>query len=373
MKVSKDTTEVISLVRQNWFDKPGAYVMIDGQFGSTGKGLLASLMALVGQGDITDITTNAAPNSGHTAYFDDFKIMTQQIPVASVVLNKIEDLNFQPKTIINAGAVVDSDILLREIDQYGPFGNLYVHGHAALIEQQDRDREAGGAIASIATTAKGVGAALARKVLREGNVADVCDALWGRVKMQNQVNFDWDYSKVFVETAQGFSLGINSGFYPHCTSRECSVQQAISDAHIPYNKVRKVAMCLRTFPIRVGNTNVGYSGDCYPDQTETTWEALGLEPELTSVTKRVRRVFSWSRIQFREAVAINQPDLLFLNFCNYLDRSALISLLKDIYFDYHLVMGEMPENVLLGFGPTVNDIKTPELLGMEDLDANIYS
>jgi hypothetical protein len=29
----------------NWFEEPGAYVLVDGQFGSTGKGLLAAWIA----------------------------------------------------------------------------------------------------------------------------------------------------------------------------------------------------------------------------------------------------------------------------------------------------------------------------------------
>ena len=73
-------------------------------------------------------------------------------------------------------------------------------------------------------------------------------------------------------------------------------------------------MTCRSYPIRVGNTDKGTSGGWYPDQQETTWEALGVEPELTTVTKRVRRVATWSWQQFTDAVRANEPDAIWLGF-----------------------------------------------------------
>jgi len=162
---------------------------------------------------------------------------------------------------------------------------------------------------------------------------------------------------VFVETAQGFSLGINSArFYPHTTSRECTVMQALSDARIPARMLKRSVACFRTFPIRVGNTVTGHSGGHYEDQAETRWEEIGQPPELTTVTKRVRRVFTWSRIQFRECIAANQPDLIFLNFCNYLREVGVSQRVNEILDDYFHVTGRYPEAILGGFGPKCEDI-----------------
>jgi adenylosuccinate synthase len=341
-----------------WFKHPGAYVLVDGQFGSTGKGLLASYIACHGAGRITHVTTNAGPNSGHTAYDGDFKVMTQQIPVASVFLHRLG----QPAiTFINAGAVVDPQILDAEIETYGlNRGDIYVHPRAALIDEYCRIEDKV-TLDKIASTGKGTGPAIMRKIARldSKNVASQqympfypAGAIWSW-----DAPWNWTKDKVFVETAQGFSLGINSRFYPHVTSRECTVMQAIADARIPPQAVRKVVCCFRTFPIRVGNTS-GSSGDCYNDQIETTWEELGLEPEFTTVTKRLRRVFTWSRTQFRECIATNRPDAIFLNFANYLSDSALCHLVDKIKDDYHDVMGYSPETLLLGFGPKINDITT---------------
>lgn len=343
------------LRRDGWFGEPGAYVLVDGQFGSTGKGLLAGILAGVSPERINIVTTNAGPNSGHTAYVpfrggpEEEKVVTRQVPVMSVFL---EAMGFHPLTYINAGAIIDEAILKSEIARWLDPDHVLIHSSAARIDISDVQEDAR-TVNAIASTGKGVGPALARKILRRGPpvppmVSDYFE----------DPAYQWKSQVVFVETAQGFSLGLNSArFYPHVTSRECTVMQAISDARIPAQMVKKVAMCLRTYPIRVGNVGDASSGDWYPDQREISWDAIGVEPELTTVTQRPRRIATWSRIQFREAVAANRPDLLFLNFCNYLTKRHELDLLAHIEEDYFNVMGRQPGQIMLGYGPRSEDVR----------------
>lgn len=336
---------------QDWFKEPGAYVLVDGQFGSTGKGVMAGILADIGKSRITHVTTNAGPNSGHTAFISrayPAPIVTRQLPVASVFLNHFEQ--FHVTTVLNAGAVIDKTILRAETAAWLAGSRLQVSRGAAVIGFSDREQDKA-AEAAIAGTGKGVGPAIARKVMRQGPLEE----LHGYERWYDG-DWDWDRHVVLVETAQGFSLGLNTWeFYPHVTSRECTVMQAISDARIPAQMVRKVVACYRTFPIRVGNT-AGSSGDCYYDQEETSWEELGLTPELTTVTKRVRRVFTWSRQQFLASVQANRPDAIFLNFCNYLRQDELRRLLDMIQDDYYAQMGGQTPEILLGFGPYCEDV-----------------
>jgi len=44
-----------------------------------------------------------------------------------------------------------------------------------------------------------------------------------------------------------------------------------------------------------------------------------LSRELTTVTKRLRRVFDFSEIQLKQAAMINGADEIVLNFANYID------------------------------------------------------
>lgn len=358
-----------AFVNASWFATPGAYVLVDGAYGSTGKGALAALIAAVLGDQIDVVTTNAGPNSGHTGYHVDGgePVVTRQLPVASVIGRKLQwHLMMEHLCVpvyLNAGAVIDPIILKKEAEEFGvSHRQLIVHPCAAIIDDSYRVEPA--SVQAVASTGKGVGLALSRKVLRETNVAKFRQEILNYFCDVREFHWDWSKHRVFVETAQGFSLGINSRFYPFTTSRDCSVQQAISDAQIPWNKVRKVIMAVRSFPIRVGNTPDGNSGGCYPDQEETTWEALGVEPELTTVTKRVRRVFTWSRIQFREAVAANQPSSIFVTFCDYIKPSDMFEygpgvggFVIGLLTDYHKVMGCNPDFVLTARGPRPEDVE----------------
>lgn len=354
------TVEIRQALHLHGCFRTGAHLIVDGQFGSTGKGLMASIYAEAGGTAIDMVTTNAGPNSGHTAYspIDGTRIVTRQIPVASVVLRLL--LGPQAGCFLNAGAIIDPDVLLSELEQWR-IGAPYfgIHPNAALIEDKDKAAEAdpNSGPALIASTGKGVGSALARKIMREGNVAvNRHDLRWA---MQDPALTQMvTRATVLVETAQGFSLGVNGQFYPHTTSRECTTLQALADARIPHHFARSVIACYRTLPIRVGNTPVGNSGSHYYDQHELAWDKLGIEPELTTVTQRPRRIFTWSRIQFRESVAVNRPTIIFLNFCNYLEERAIGQLLDWISTDYRMAMDTtVSPLILLGYGPHNGDVR----------------
>lgn len=348
-----------AFVRFGWFQFPGAYALVDGQFGSTGKGALATLIGALFGDKINIVTTNAGPNSGHVGYLpggpESAKILTQQIPVAAAVAHVLFPRN-PPLAYLNGGAVIDPRILANEALDYGfNYRNLWVHPNAAIIDPEYKDDVP--SLKAIASTNKGVGQAIARKVLREDNVAKFRGGALGPLPRVGVLEWDWTKDVVLVETAQGFSLSINSGFFPFTTSRECTVMQAIADARIPVNRVRKTIMALRSYPIRVGNTAQGQSGGCYSDQKEIQWADIGAEPELTTVTKRVRRLFTWSRQQFREAVVANQPDVLFLNFFQYLKKPEQAPFVLRLLQDYWDVMGTNPEFLLLGNGPRPEDVE----------------
>ena len=153
MKASQDV--IRQFTSNGWFCSKGAYVLVDGQYGSTGKGLLASVMAEAGAGLISTVTTNAGPNSGHTAYspVDSQKIVTQQIPIAGVVLHQ---MGHAPVVYMNAGSVINPDIFLTEAELIAK-SRISVSPFAAVIDPEDLVTEAFGSPSQIASTAKGVG------------------------------------------------------------------------------------------------------------------------------------------------------------------------------------------------------------------------
>lgn len=355
VKILEDKKAVAkALVRAGWFVEGGAYFLVDGQFGSSGKGLLAAVLARFGLGKIDLFTANAGPNSGHTALIGEHKIMTQQLPVGVAVHSYYGAIT---TAYMNAGAIIVPDLLKSEINQYF-CPHVIVHPCAAVVLPRHVEAEMSNGAARVAGTGKGTGAALADKVNREGNLAK--HHLSG-VRVDDVNLSELRNSVIMVEASQGFSLGINEArFAPHTTSRECTVLQAASDARLPMGMRRNVAMSLRTWPIRVGSTPLGSSGDFYPDQSETSWGELGVTPELTTVTKRVRRVFTWSDIQFEEALLVNEPDTLFINFLNYLEEGQREPFVAHLISKYKSVLGKEPLAVLGGFGPDINDVRACE-------------
>jgi adenylosuccinate synthase len=234
--------------------------------------------------------------------------------------------------------------------------HVYVHPNAAILTDEDRFEETIGTIAEVAGTRSGTGAALARKIMRDPKV--IAANSLGEISKTGVTILNHrlkpDQRAYFMEVSQGFSLGINSQFYPKVTSRECTVMQGLADARIPASALAKTYMAIRTYPIRVGNVDGHSSGNWYEDQDEVTWEQIGVPEERTTVTNRVRRVATFSMDQLYEACYANDPDYLFISHMDYLQEDWRQDFLRDINEARHNMRKYF--KVLLGFGPNVGDI-----------------
>lgn len=315
------------------------HVITDLQFGSTGKGLFAGFLAKRIRPDT--LVTAWGPNAGHT-FIDPAgnKFVNIMVP-NGVIAPSVK------RVLIGPGSVINPSIMLEELKRYGvPSAQIEIaiHEHATVVGDRHRAEEARYGF-GIGSTMKGVGEAVIDKIRRIPDIRIVArDALDGTplgalVVTKERYNALLDEAEiVLLEGAQGFSLSINNGFYPYTTSRECTTHQLLSDCAIPRNCWQsgghhngdtrqqyqtRVYGVARTFPIRVANrfddkgNQIGWSGPCYPDQSEIKWEDIGREPELTTVTKLPRRIFTFSPIQIQQAVRTNGVDSVFLNFCNY--------------------------------------------------------
>lgn len=340
------------------------HVITDLQYGSTGKGLLAGYLAKKLQPDT--LVCAWSPNAGHT-FIDEnnVKYVNTAIP-NGIVADSVK------RVLIGPGAVINPDALIREMEQYAVelFGvEIMIHENAAVVTQSHRDEEARGMF-KIGSTMKGVGAAVIEKIQRNpaSNIiardALVSTPLEGYVVSKEIYNRALDRGEVvLLEGAQGFSLSINQGFYPFTTSRDCTTHQLLSDCAIPNTLARFATVygCARTYPIRVANRfdadgrMIGTSGPCYEDQREIAWEQLGMAPELTTVTKLPRRIFTFSEQQIREAIRMNGVDEVFLNFVNYIDRDTDDG--KYTLREYMNIVSSAGARVtLLGTGPTELDV-----------------
>lgn len=307
-------------------------VVLGGQAGSEGKGKFAGYLAI--KDGFHASVANFMPNAGHTWVSNEGeRVMVQQLPQAVV--------NSDTVLFISAGSAIEPDMLWNEIEKYKAHGRVIIHPRAMIIEQKHRDAEAI-TLNRISSTLKGCGEALADKVRRAPGVRLAGDIVGehpiGRYVV-SQADFEkylWDNlgrGDVMLECPQGFDLDVNHGLeYPYCTSRQTISAQAVADAGLPPQVVEEVVAVIRPYPIRVGNVydkdgnQVGTSGT-YLDSKEISWEEVARRSgtpfeeinELTTVTKKLRRVFepNWDRL--RRMVMVNGVTQIALNFANYID------------------------------------------------------
>jgi len=341
--------------------------IVDLQFGSTGKGLLAGYLSLNNDYDV--VVSANMPNAGHTFVDHNGEKWVHKVLPSGVYSNGLKYIGVGPGAVFKMGQLSHEIAGLRE---QGIMAGVIVHEAAAFLRESHTKAEQE-SLSSISSTMQGSMEAAYEKMRRQGhaNVAANCPeavkSAGAKVVSSARWNHIMQKSKnVLVEGSQGYSLGINAGFYPYCTSRDCTVWRLLADAGVSPSHTRefKVIGSARVHPIRVGNTTDGYSGPFYPDQQEITWQELGQTPETTTVTGRIRRVFTFSQLQIEEAMRANRVDEVFLNFCNYDHRAAFAA--RNIIDRVGRSMRSDPDSVFgvdasstvryMGFGPAAADV-----------------
>lgn len=349
---------------------PRVTMIVDLQFGSTGKGLIAGYLA---EREAPDTVINAnMPNAGHT-YVDakGRKFMHKVLP-NGVVSPNLKRCMIGPQSVFSLEQLRKEAEECKDLLSYGGpkfrvYNKLIIHPDAVVLQDSHRELEQAN-LSKISSTMQGSMAAIIDKMMRDPNRDfRAVTVLKGTEFEYNVATHDqWrkhlmEAEHILAEGAQGYSLGINAGFWPYCTSRDCTPARFMADMGLPHSWLTRVVGTARVHPIRVGNTPDGYSGDVYPDQIETTFEALNQKTELTTVTKRPRRIFTFSFEQMKQAIFACQPNEIFLNFCNY-DGAEAYRVRKQIesIANHRIVRSNKhgPKIVrYLGWGPSFNDVE----------------
>jgi adenylosuccinate synthase len=286
-------------------------VIVGGQFGSEAKGAVAAHLARTEEKHVMAIRIGG-PNAGHTAYDEQGqRHALRQLPVAAVVPHRSIS---EPILAIGAGSEVDMDVLAAEIREVQAIRDpwLVIDSQATILnnahaEQEEHDRLRD----RIGSTSKGIGAARAARLMRTAHLFDRDTEVGAppEYKMADGVNVA-HYAiqhmlaggTVQIEGTQGFGLGLHAGYYPFCTSGDCRAVDFLAQAGLspwhPAVTEFEVWIVYRPFPIRV-------AGNSGPLLGETTWAALGLPEERTTVTNKVRRVGAWDEKLAQQAMIAN--------------------------------------------------------------------
>ena len=330
--------------------------LIDGQWGSTGKGKLAGYLYSKGNIDI-GISDNM-PNAGHTFTKDGKDFILKALPTSCL---------FEGMTsLIGPQAVLGEEQFQYEMEmiknEIGHYPKVFIHPLACVVTGGDKVNEQT-IVEAMASTGQGSCSATTKKMWRKGEASLARDSKFLEPYIADtheilHVALAEDKAAL-SEGSQGFDLSLNCGCaYPHVTSRDCLIGRMMDNAGCPVKSVGSIIASLRTFPIRVGSTQ-NTSGPYYDDQQELDWKYISdlcgyPVEEKTTVTQRVRRVFSFSETQTRKFCEYVRPDYAFLNFVNYYqdhdERASFVtrvaSLLSEYYCDLHL----------LGTGADLNDM-----------------
>lgn len=336
-------------------------IVVGGQYGSEGKGHVASYLAP----EYKVSFRGGSENAGHTHYVGGARVVNQVVPVAF--------RNSRCFLVVANGASFSIPQLKEEVVISQELGldvseRLVIEPNAMIITEADKEKERRLKMGkSIGSTMHGCGAAQARKILRQPGtlVAGMYPELDQYTK-RNVDNFDWRDPRhpVLLEGTQGTFLSIDhTPLYPKATSRNAIASGIASECGYGPKQVRDVFLVVRTFPIRVAGDSGPVMGE------EITWDEVGAWSkrklvEKTTVTKKVRRVFTFSMEEVKLAVRLNSPTQIALMFADYLapgthGKTTYNSLPAGIHsFIYRLEDETGVPVTLIGTGPrTIIDVR----------------
>jgi adenylosuccinate synthase len=294
---------------------PHVTAIIDGQYGSCGKGMICGYLA-----NEYDVAVRVgAPNAGHTLKVGKDVWKMRQIPVAGLI-------NKEMVLAIGAAGLINLEVLEKEIAMVPNCAErLYIDRNAGIMEHKHVEQEeAEKMFQGIGSTCEGVGAALRDKIKRDKTFRTAKDLNWkGKAHICNvslMLNSLAADQRVMLEGTQGYALSLNHGPYPYCTSRDVLASSLLSDVGLSPFICDNIIMVIRTYPIRVAGNSGPMCGK------ELTWEEVTKRSkyphplvEQTTVTKRIRRVCEFDMDLVVEATLVNRPTQIALTFADYLD------------------------------------------------------
>ncbi len=296
------------------------YCVYGGQFGSEGKGCVAewiikNWMDRGKSGRKLVVFGENGPNSGHTNTLT----KTRNLPVSSI---------FADAVIMGPDSTFDLEALQKDrlnvMNRRNP-PQIYIHENAGVFTGQDREAELSAELEKrISSTCSGHGMARVTKYfLRLNKAVAKNHSTWFSDRGFCLVNTSQylsllrqlKYEDWVAELSQGLLLDTNFGYYPYVTSRTTLPRVALYRNGLG-DMVWSTVGVFRPHPIRTGGPSGPTGGK------EISWDDLGVEQEIATVTKRIRRVFEWSSDDFNRSLTLNCPDHIFFTHCDYLKKNA---------------------------------------------------
>jgi len=326
-----------------------ANVVVGGFFGDEGKGKIISYLSLKDNPSIV-VRGGAGPNAGHTISDGDKIYKVRMLPCGF--------LNKNSKIMVGPGVVVNPEILLKEIEDFGVSSRVFVDKNCGIIEEIHRNQDSKGRLKeTIGSTGSGTGPANADRAMRTLKLAKDIDSLSSYLEdVPNAINIALDaHESILVEGTQGTHLSLWHGTYPFVTSKDVTASAICSDIGLGPRRVDDVLVVFKAYVTRVGTGPL--ANELTPEETNKKgWEEFG------TVTGRLRRAAEFDFDLARRAVmlntatqiAITKLDVVFPNCANKKSFNELDNSAKSFIQNIEDNLG-VPVT-LIGTGPGVNDI-----------------
>lgn len=324
-------------------------VVVGGFFGDEGKGKIISYLAAKDAPSIV-VRGGAGPNAGHTIRDGDTVYKVRMLP--SGFLNK------NAKVMIGPGVVVDPDVLLGEIRDFGTKGRSFIDRNCGIIDKEHKARDSKGDLKEkIGSTGSGTGPANASRAMRTMQLAKDVDSLTDYIKdVPESVNSALDAGQnVLIEGTQGTFLSLWHGTYPFVTSKDVTASGICADVGIGPKKVDEVLVVFKSYVTRVGTGPLAGELDAAETQ-KRKWAEFG------TVTGRPRRAADFDFELAKRAVMLNSASQaaitkLDVRFPDCAGKTSYDDLSNEARsFINHIEERLGVPVTLLGTGPAVGDI-----------------
>ncbi len=324
-------------------------VVVGGFFGDEGKGKIISYLAIKDNPTLA-VRGGAGPNAGHTIEYNDKKYKVRMLP--SAFLNK------ETRLLIGPGVVVNPEVLLKEIEEFGVSDRAFVDFQCGIIEESHKKVDSQGRLKeSIGSTGSGTGPANADRAMRTLKLAKDIDSLALYLEdVPNAVNFALQQNeKVVVEGTQGTFLSLWHGTYPFVTSKDVTASGICSDIGLGPKNVNEVMIVFKAYVTRVGTG---------PLKNELSTEQIVAKgwQEVGTVTGRPRRAAEFDFDLARRAVMLNSATQIAITKLDVIfPECAHMDSFKDLSSPAKHFIKSIEDNLkvqvtLIGTGPDVNDI-----------------
>ena len=324
-------------------------VVVGGFFGDEGKGKIISYLAKKDNPTIV-VRGGAGPNAGHTIKDSNTTYKVRMLP--SGFLNK------NARVMIGPGVVVDPQVFLKEIQEFGVSGRAFMDNHCGIIEQNHLDQDSKGRLKEkIGSTGSGTGPANAERAMRTLKMAKDVESLSSYIKdVPDEINSALkNKEEILVEGTQGTHLSLWHGTYPFVTSKDVTAAGICADVGLGPKSVNEVLVVFKAYLTRVGTGPM--PGELGAEETEKKgWAEFG------TVTGRPRRAAEFDFNLARRAVMLNSAtqiaitklDVRFPECSGVKSMNELSSNAKSFIKNIEEKL-EVPVT-LIGTGPFVDDV-----------------